>query len=468
VSKQAAQHYRSPTVADPEAFDPEMVEVFRCTEFDLDESTGTIRLGYALDELSFTEVLTLPPGGTATAADEGLLRLLWLAAAPSYFKAAAPATVVIEQPTSEDERAFLRALLGPGLGEFSYVNGLDPSPPAIAGPALTPPAVAPLVLDRRALVPVGGGKDSCVTLQALHDAGEAPFAGTVRSFPVLDAVVGRSGADRLLVGRTLDPLLGRLNALGARNGHVPVTAAVSLAMCLAAVRAGCDAVVMSDERSASEANLDWRGAAINHQWSKSLVAEEQIAGLVDAATGGSLHWFSLLRPFSELAICRLFAARCGRYFDVFSSCNAAVILDPARRVDRWDRDCPKCRFVALALAPWLDRDEVVRMQGGDVLDDPAQIPGLLAIVAAGGPKPFECVGEVAESRAAVRLALDAGRGWSDARALAAVGARLDADDAWPAEDEIAEALAPDLRLAHLVPDAYRAVVEDLAGAAAAR
>jgi UDP-N-acetyl-alpha-D-muramoyl-L-alanyl-L-glutamate epimerase len=226
--------------------------------------------------------------------------------------------------------------------------------------------------------------------------------------------------------------------------------------------------VMSDERSASEANLDWRGTAINHQWSKSLVAEEQIAALVADATGGALRWFSLLRPFSELAICRLFAERSHRYFRVFSSCNAAFRLDPTKRIDGWDRSCPKCRFVALALAPWLDRDEVVRIQGGDVLDDPAQVDGLLALVAAGTTKPFECVGEVAESRVAVRLALESEHGWRGARALEEVATRLRADGAWPTSDAIEEALAPDLALTHLVPADYRPVIEDLAGAAAPR
>lgn len=454
-------------VADLDAFAPDAVEVFRCTTFDLADD-GTVRLGYALDDLSFTEELTLPAGGVPTAADEHLVRLLWLAAAPTYFKMAAPRTVVVDSPITGDERAFLRALLGPGLGEFSYVNGLDPAPPTVEGATVQSPSVRGPSLARRALVPVGGGKDSCVTLQALHDAGEQPFAGTVRSFPVIDAVVARSGCDRLLVQRTIDPLVVALNARGARNGHVPVTATVSLAMCLAAVRAGCDAVVMSDERSASEANLEWRGAVINHQWSKSLVAEEQLAALVRTATGGALDWFSILRPFSELAICRLFAERCHRYFRAFSSCNAAFRLDPRRRVDGWDRNCPKCRFVALALAPWLDRDEVVRIQGGDVLDDIGQLDGLLALVAAGADKPFECVGEVAESRAAVRLACGSEHGWAGARALEAVAERLRSDGSWPSEAEVESALEPDLSLAHLVPDAYRPVVDDLAGAAAAR
>ena len=446
----------------PEVFVPDQVEVFSLTGCGLDEATGTVRLSYALDDLALTEVVQLPPG-QATAADEALVRLLWLAAAPSYYKAATPPTVAVTGGLSPSERRLLDGLLGPGLGELYFVNGLDPSGPVIEAAGRSDRPGGPLGLARRSLVPVGGGKDSCVTIEALQSAGEDPLLASVRRFPVIDAVLRRAGGDAVRVGRTLDPQLLDLNRRGARNGHVPVTAAVSLVLCLVAVRAGCDRVVMSNERSASEATRDWRGAAVNHQWSKSLAAEELLADVLAATVGPGLGWYSLLRPFSELAICRLFAERCRRFFDVFSSCNAAFRLDGARRVDGWDRSCPKCRFVALALAPWLDRAEVVAIQGGDVLDDPGQVDGLAGLVEAGQPKPFECVGEVAESRVAVRLAVERA-GWSGARALTAVADRLRGDGAWPDDADVALALSPDLNLALLVPASHRPIVEDLARA----
>jgi len=454
-------------VPEPEAFSPDRVEAFSLTGFDLDEPSATVRLSYALDDLPFTEVFQLPPG-QATAADEAILRLLWLAASPSYYKAATPAHVSVAGGLTADERRLLDALLGPGLGELYLVNGLDPVGPTVeAGHLAERSHPGPLHLGRRSLVPVGGGKDSCVTVDALQSAGEQPLLASVRRFPVIDAVLERAGGQAIHVRRSLDPRLLELNRRGARNGHVPVTAVVSLVLCLAAVRAGCDTVVMSNERSASEATRDWRGAAVNHQWSKSLAAEELLAGVLKAAVGPELSWFSLLRPFSELAICRLFAERGRRFFDVFSSCNAAFRLDDALRLDGWDRDCPKCRFVALALAPWLPRSEVVAIQGGDVLDDLRQVEGLAALVEAGQPKPFECVGEVAESRVAVRLA--SGRpDWGPARARTAVAGRLRADGTWPDEADVAEALTPDLGLALLVPERYRPVVEELGRAVAPR
>lgn len=444
----------------PETFFPDRVEAFSLTGCDLDEAASTVRLSYALDDMTFTEVLQLP-AGQATAADEALVRLLWLAAAPSYYKAATPAHVTVPDGLTTSERRLLDALLGPGLGELYFVNGLDPAGPTVEAPARSEVSVGDLGLARRSLVPVGGGKDSCVTIGALQAAGEDPLLASVRCFPVIDAVLDRAGGQAVHVGRTIDPRLLDLNGRGARNGHVPVTAVVSLVLCLVAVRAGCDSVVMSNERSASEATRDWRGSPVNHQWSKSLVAEELLADVLAGAVGPGLSWFSLLRPFSELAICRLFAAQGRRFFDAFSSCNAAFRLDAGRRVDGWDRNCPKCRFVALALAPWLDRAEVVAIQGGDVLDDVGQVEGLAGLVEAGQPKPFECVGEVAESRVAVRLATEQAD-WAGARALARVADRLRSDGAWPDDADVAEALTPDLGLAVLVPPSHRRIVEDLA------
>ncbi len=86
---------------------------------------------------------------------------------------------------------------------------------------------------------------------------------------------------------------------------------------------------------------------------------------------------------------------------------------------------------------------------------------------AGQPKPFECVGEVAESRVAVRLAAER-PDWAGASALAAVAGRLQAEGAWPDDSDVAEALTPDLGLAVLVPPVHRPVVEDLARAVAPR
>jgi hypothetical protein len=68
---------------------------------------------------------------------------------------------------------------------------------------------------------------------------------------------------------------------------------------------------------------------------------------------------------------------------------------------RWCGHCPKCRFAALSLAVFLSPAEVHGIQGFDLLDDLAQLEGFRAICGLGRDKPFECVGETGESRAAL-------------------------------------------------------------------
>ena len=455
----------------PDRFDPATVEAFRYVGWDFDEPSGRLRLRYGLDNLRFTEQVTLPPGpplaGVRGEAFERVARLLWLAAGLSYYKAAAPSRVVVdEESLTEDEAAWASRLLVNGLGEFWFSNGLDPRRGDEVGPAWSYRAVparaalSGLGLPDRPLVAVGGGKDSCVTVEAMRRLPAAPLLASVRRFPVIDSVIQASGFEAVHVGRTIDPGLDRLNRLGARNGHVPVTAIVALILLATALRAGGNAVVMSNERSASEANLRWAGLDVNHQWSKSVDFETDLAGLLGAGVTAELSWFSLLRPFSELRITQLFAATGRRYFGVFSSCNAAYRLDETRRARRWDLDCPKCRFVSLALAPFVSRRELVDVQGGDMLGDLGQLPGYLALVGANGPKPFECVGEVAESRVAVRL-LSEQPEWRDAPVVAALAREL-AGAGWPADADVERVFSPDP--APLVPAAYRPVVDALAAA----
>src|SRR5690606_39233301 len=113
-----------------------------------------------------------------------------------------------------------------------------------------------------------------------------------------------------------------------------------------------------------------------------------------------LDCFSLLRPFSELEIVRKFSTLTG-FHSVYSSCNRNFHLDGPAIVGRWCNDCPKCRFAALSLALFLPPQDVIAIMGKDLLDDPAQEDGLRELCALGRDKPFECVGELGESRSAL-------------------------------------------------------------------
>lgn len=438
----------APAPATTAPFDPEAVRAFRFTGLAVDLAGGTARFSYALDDRAFTETVTfidLPPlSGPRAAAVTRLLELAYLIAGTSYYKAAAPGELRDETGLVAAYGAdALRDIYLHGLGEYAYVNRLDLAPRlrfTAAGPPAERAPVTGLDLAHRALVPVGGGKDSAVSIEAARRAGTDPLLFTVGRHRAVDDTVAVAGLPLARVVRALDPELFALNATGARNGHVPVTAVVMLLGAVCAVAHGCDAVALSNERSASEGNLVWAGREVNHQWSKGLAFERLLQQLLAAHVTPELDVFSLLRPLSELSIAQRFA-RLTAYHPVVTSCNAAFRIEEGRRVHRWCGHCPKCHFVFLALAPFLGRAGVVEVfEGLDLYADPAQLDGYLALTGVAGDKPFECVGEVVESRVAVRLAAETGD-WDDAPAFGTLAERVRAAG-WPSDAQVAEALTP--------------------------
>lgn len=413
----------------------------------LDRTDWTARFDFELTHsgpagsgpaLRFTETVRLPPparppGPAALATLDRVLELLYLAAGTSYYKLAAPREVDLGAVRlGEKAMPWAGALFRSGLAEFAYRNNLPHvleleltggREPAIAAPPPGPP-------DGRPLVPVGGGKDSLVTVEALRAAGFAPVLMAVNPNQLLTGVLEVAALPRLPVTRSLDRQVFELNRAGAYNGHVPVTAINSLVAVAVAVLHGLGPVVMSNERSASAPNLPWRGHQVNHQWSKGLAAEQLLREALAAQAGLPDAYFSLLRPMSELHIARLFA-RFSAYDELVTSCNAAFRI--AGRSARWCGDCPKCRFVFLALAPFLPRHRLLAIFGSDLLADPGHLPGYRELAGVTRHKPFECVGEPAESLAALRLI--AGRAeWADAPVVRQLRAEVDHPEWLPEAD----------------------------------
>jgi len=468
----------------PDAFDPAAYETFRFVDVRIDEATATVTCRYALDDaVGFVETVrfedvTWPTDPARREVLRRLARLLHLLAGTSYFKTAAPPRIALADDPADGVAALsprlatlLRDVYTLGLGEFAYVNRIDvrergawPAPVEGAGSlgagadpsaaAALPPTPGPVALPRtgRTLVPIGGGKDSVVALEVVQRAGRDALCFSVgRAFPIVGCVEATADPPlpHAVATRTLSPNIGAVNAAGAHNGHVPVTAVVSTIAAMAAVLHGADTVAMANERSASEANLTWDGLEVNHQWSKGVAFERAYRDLLAAEVATAPDYRSVLRPASELAIARAFS-RLARYHPRFTSCNAVFRIDPARRASNWCGDCPKCRFVFLALAPWLDPAALTAIFGVDMLDDPAQADGFLDLAGLREHKPFECVGEEAESLTAMRLV--AGRD-EDARPVVgqdAIGGTRGGPSPWAdhavvrrIRDEHLQGLAPD-------------------------
>jgi len=368
---------------------------------------GVASLVYAFDDgpelverIVFPDAPALAPERSRAFA--AALDLLHLVAGVSYYKAGVPGELRVESSALDDATAaFLDALYLHGLGEFAYHNTLDlrgrirfPSAEAAKD------AIPALDLPRRSLIPIGGGKDSLVSVEILRSAGEDTTAAWVGNSPLIAACAGRTGLPALNIRRELSPVLFEYNKAGAYNGHIPVTAINSAILAVAAVLYGYDAIAFSNERSASSATLEYDGQPVNHQWSKSWEFERAFGELLQSRVAADLRYYSLLRPLSELAVAERFA-RDTRYDDVFSSCNRNFRILGPKPADRWCGQCPKCHFVFLALAPFMPKPRLLGIFGRNLLDDDSLAPAFDALMEYRDHKPFECVGEGSESRAAM-------------------------------------------------------------------
>lgn len=387
-----------------EASELPVTEFFRIESPSFDPASGEARFPYTLNDLHFTEVLTLPAGAdTAAAATPNFEKLLGLTAfvlGVSYFKLRAP--FAIESPSiplTPAERAFVIDVYENGLGEFYARNNLArfgklsltaPDDTNIRQPAMD--------LPQRTLLPIGGGKDSLVSVDLLTHTGQAftPFAVNPKG-PIVTSV-DAIGATPLYVTRKLDPEMIRLGQVeGFYNGHVPSTAINSMIAALCALLYGYDQIALSNERSASEGNVVFDGRETNHQYSKSLGFELLIADTLANATGGALKYFSLLRPYSEARIASLFTKET-KFDSVFSSCNRNFRLN-GNDGPLWCGECPKCHFVFLIFAPFMAKERMLRIFGQNMLDNPANEQSFRELAGLTGQKPWECVGEILEAAA---------------------------------------------------------------------
>jgi UDP-N-acetyl-alpha-D-muramoyl-L-alanyl-L-glutamate epimerase len=421
---------------------------FRYENWTADAERGELTCRYSLDGRDFAERVTLPPGPRWHAdAARAAARLVFLLAGVSYYKTVAPPVIDLgETALTDTELAFLREFYLQGLGEFAYRNDLDLSGLQIEAPRAqrSAPLEPATTGTGRVLVPFGGGIDSIVVVERVrHLADVALFVMSrpADRFEAIEAPAAVTGLPVVRAEREIDPQLLRSKELGFLNGHVPVTGILSAVAILAAVLDDRDTVVMSNEWSASIPTLEYRGRPVNHQYSKSASFEAAFRGVLAASPAGLPDYFSWLRDRTELWVGREFAGL-GQYHGSFRSCNKAFYADPARRLDHWCGRCDKCCFIDLILAPFLPTVALNRIFAatGEPLQD-ATLAGKFRALLGAGTKPFECVGEVNECRAAVLLAArrEDRKGDRLLRELAGeVAARPDA----PADADAATMLAP--------------------------
>lgn len=375
-----------------------------------DEQAKTLTLRYSLDgDVMFTETFRF--GFEFAPYDPAVLDraacMLWLMAGVSYYKAFIPHEIVVKGVELDSRMArFFSKTYQRGLGEFWFVNRLNPHTPvtfpetsSAAIPALqnSHPGTGPLI-------GIGGGKDSLVSVELLRGNMDDIASWSVGHEAQLAPLVERIGFPHFFVERTWDRKLLELADKGALNGHVPISAIIGCVGIVTAVLAGRRDVVVSNEQSANEPDFVYEGVAINHQYSKSQEFEDDFQKLLQHLFGDTLRYYSFLRPLSELHIAEIFASHAfAKYKDVFSSCNRAFIH--TSNSISWCGVCPKCAFTFLMLTPFVSRSELEALWGGkNLLLDPALEGTYRQLLGIEGGKPLDCVGEIKESRSAMREA----------------------------------------------------------------
>ncbi|MCX6286548.1 MAG: hypothetical protein NTY96_05490 [Bacteroidetes bacterium] len=316
----------------------------------------------------------------------------------SYWKAACPAKLIIKPAGfTREQKQWWKKLYFFGLGEFFYMNSISTDEQSfmeIEAVGKVFSSLATPDMNAGVVVPVGGGKDSAVTLDLLKASFDT-LPLVLNSRGATSAVIEASeiiSGKALLITRSIDPLLLELNAQGFLNGHTPFSALLAFISVTAAQLTGRKYIVLSNESSANEATIP--GTSINHQYSKSLEFENDFRSYVSKYITRNIEYFSFLRPLNELQIAWLFS-RLPAYHRVFRSCNAGS------KTDTWCGKCPKCLFTFIILSPFMGIERLTWVFGKNLLDEPGLAETLRQFTGAAKEKPFDCIGTIEE----VNLAL---------------------------------------------------------------
>ena len=365
--------------------------------FELSENTDEIYIKYnfeikGLSEFSPEWKIKKPAGENIT--DSAVLRKLvfslGMVELVSYWKiTCSPSVTVLCGTLDAEQKVWWKRQYFNGLGEFFYRNGIDADFESFMTITSSGSEVTGSSEERSlsgCLIPVGGGKDSIVTLDLLSSMRENSSCYLInrRESIYKEAyAAGFSDDDIILSRRTLDQNMIRLNSEGFLNGHTPFSAIVAFSAVIAAYINGRKYVVLSNEASANESTV--KDSDVNHQYSKSYQFENDFVTYEKKYIGSGVYYFSLLRPLSEFQIAKHFAGL-KKFHKLFRSCNAGS------KTDSWCGNCSKCLFVFLILSPFIAHEELCEILGNDMTDREDMLDMFKGLIGMADEKPFECVG----------------------------------------------------------------------------
>ena len=260
-------------------------------------------------------------------------------------------------------------------------------------------------LKNKTLVPIGGGKDSIVTLEILKNKKDISCFSLNPNKTTKKVIKIGECENFITAERKIDPKLLELNRKGFLNGHTPFSAYLAFLNVLIATISNKKYIVLSNERSSNEGNLNYLGREINHQYSKSFDFEKKFRKYSKKYLVKDIEYFSFLRPLYEIQITKLFS-KYKKYFKDFLSCNEAYKTKShtIKKTGKWCNKCPKCLFVFICLYPFIEEKEIIKIFGKNLLKEKTSLPLIKELIGVGShSKPFECVGTRKESLIATYL-----------------------------------------------------------------
>ncbi|MDB5182401.1 MAG: hypothetical protein JWO47_185 [Candidatus Saccharibacteria bacterium] len=428
-------------------------DIFCYLDFSIQPDGKTVRFAYEIVRANeshlLTETLVFPDVLPSSDAVQRGLRALHIALGVSYYKIFLPPS--IEQPYQMDagEAAFWNDVFRNGLGEFLYVNKLSKDKvaqfAAQDGQEFAPSEV--LDLDEKAILGIGGGKDSIVAgelLKKLNVDLSGFVMATGEQLGQSKSVADVMGIPISAIGRTLAPELMNLQMQpGAYKGHVPISLIFGLVGVVMALTEGASMVVVANEASSSTPTTEWEGEAVNHQWSKSFGFEKSLQAYVKQHIAEGVTYFSAIRPLTSIGVAKKFAAL-PQYFEVFTSDNFVFRIDPAKRPSgRWSLESPKSLSSYILLAPWLSEADIARTFTIDFMNEETLEPLFKELTGLEGHPPLDCVGTVEELVLSLNLAFKQGKYVNTHLMKLAKTSRLIQDKDWDTEAEKLLALQPD-------------------------
>src|SRR3989338_3101249 len=393
-------------------------EFFEFTSYEFTPGQNRIFFHYRTafesgEVMDWTEIIILPKPAVGIPA--AMLESLHLMLGISYWKFyCLPAGRQVRQPyqLTKQQADFFNTVYKKGLGEFFNRNNLDPkiSPKFSYDKTVKPIPASSSKLLTSILLGIGGGKDSIVSAELLREANH-PFTSfhidsTTRP-GLVDDVIKLIGKPVLKIRRILDP---KVHDKHAYNGHVPVSAIYAFLGILSCVLYGYKYFIVSNEHSSNFGNIKYlpagrqgKGLDVNHQWSKSLEFELLFSDYVKNSISPDIGYFSLLRPFHEIRIVKLFS-KYPKYFRHFSSCNRNFSIKDKTHKGLWCGECPKCIFAFTLLSAFLSKKELLGIFGQNLYAREDLLPMFKDILGLGAMKPFDCVGTFEEAQTAFTMA----------------------------------------------------------------